>query len=61
MAMYALTVYEKDGSKLLDEQFEAPDDQQARFVGESKLVDLGLSEKTSRVTSPAGKLVSFHR
>ncbi|WEG12046.1 YhzD family protein [Pullulanibacillus sp. KACC 23026] len=60
MFTYTLTAYEKDGTKLIDEVFEAENDELARYRGENKLIELGLSEKTSRVTS-RGKLIHFHR
>lgn len=60
MFTYSLTVFEKDGTKLADETFEAKNDETARFMGETKLIELGFADKTSRVTS-RGKLIHFHR
>lgn len=61
MPIYTLTAFDKDGTKLVDETFEAADDQTARKQGENRLKELGLAEKTSRVISPVGQLVHFHR
>lgn len=61
MPIYTLTAFDKDGTKLVDETFEAADDQTARKLGETRLEELGFAEKTSRVISPVGKLVHFHR
>lgn len=60
MLTYTLTVFDKDGTKLIDELFEAENDEHARFSGERKLIELGLADKPSRVTS-RGKLIHFHR
>jgi len=61
MANYILTVYEKDGTKLVDEAFEAANDQEGREKGEALLKQKGYENHTSRVTSSKGKLVHFHR
>jgi YhzD-like protein len=61
MSMYYLTVFEKNGEKLLDESFEAQSDQEAKEIGERKLKEKNLFEKTHRCTSSAGKLVLFAR
>lgn len=61
MSMYFLTVFEKNGEKLLDESFEANSEQEAKIIGESKLKELNLFEKTHRCTSSAGKLILFGR
>lgn len=59
MGLYVLTVFEKDGSKALDESFEAATEKEAKAKGESILQEKGLYEKTHRCTSSAGKLVLF--
>jgi hypothetical protein len=56
-----LTVYAKDGSKLLEEAFEAASEKEAKAIGEKKLADQNYETNTSRVTSPTGKLVLFNR
>ncbi|MBM7554137.1 YhzD family protein [Thalassobacillus pellis] len=61
MKAYALTVFEKDGTKLLDESFEAADDKEAKEIGETKLRDKGYLEHTHRCVAPNGHLVLFHR
>ncbi|RFU64410.1 hypothetical protein D0469_18745 [Peribacillus saganii] len=58
---YKLTVFEQDGEKLLDESFQAETDEQAKELGETLLREKDLYDKTHRCTSPAGKLVLFHR
>lgn len=60
MKQYKLTVFEKNGEKLLDETFEAANDQEAKQKGEQLLKEKGYKEKTYRCTSPAGKLLLFH-
>ncbi|MUK90065.1 hypothetical protein GMD78_16965 [Ornithinibacillus sp. L9] len=61
MRTYVLTVFDKSGEKLLDESFEAKNDQEAKEVGSSKLAEKGYSEHTHRCVSPDAKLVLFHR
>lgn len=61
MPTYAITVFEKDGTKLVDETFEAANDQEGRQKGEAMLKEKGYENYTSRVTSPMGKLIHFHR
>ncbi|HSU79735.1 MAG TPA: YhzD family protein, partial [Candidatus Angelobacter sp.] len=59
MPIYTLTAFDQEGKKLVDETFEAADDQTARTQGEARLEELGFADKTSRVISPVGKLVHF--
>ncbi|MDQ0217622.1 hypothetical protein ELQ35_06210 [Peribacillus cavernae] len=59
--VYKLTVFEPTGEKLLDESFEAENDDQAKELGGNLLKEKDYGEKTHRCTSPAGKLVLFHR
>ncbi|EWG12463.1 MULTISPECIES: YhzD family protein [Cytobacillus] len=61
MKTYKLTAFEQDGEKILDEAFQAASDDEAKSVGEKLLKEKGLDEKTHRCTSPAGKLILFHR
>ncbi|MCK6255861.1 hypothetical protein M1K46_15440 [Fictibacillus sp. WQ 8-8] len=61
MNKYFLTVYDKSGEKLLDETIQAQDDQQAKTLGEERLKEKEYSERTHRLTSPAGALLLFHR
>ena len=59
MGVYVLTVFEKDGSKALDESFEATE-KEAKAKGESILQEKDCMKNASR-TSSAGKLVLFQR
>ncbi|MGR5874131.1 YhzD family protein [Bacillus pacificus] len=61
MGLYVLTVFEKDGSKALDESFEAATEKEAKTKVNLFLREKGLYEKTHRCTSSAGKLVLFQR
>jgi hypothetical protein len=60
MKTYKLTVFEKDGTKILDESFEASSDNEAKKAGESLLGEKGYLDYTHRCTSPLGKLLLFH-
>ncbi|MFB6465217.1 YhzD family protein [Cytobacillus sp. Hz8] len=60
MNTYKLTVFEPTGEKLLDEAFQAIDDDEAKKIGERLLEEKSYSEKTHRCTSPKGKLILFH-
>lgn len=61
MRNYVLTVFEKNGEKLLDESFEATNDQEAKSIGEKRLAEAGYLEHTHRCVSPEAKLILFHR
>lgn len=61
MATYYLTVFEKDGEKLLDEGFEAQSEKEAKEIGQRRLEENNFTDKTHRCTSSAGKLVLFRR
>ncbi|MGR5910764.1 YhzD family protein [Bacillus pacificus] len=62
MGVYVLTVFEKDGSKALDESFEAATEKEAKAKGESLFTrKKDCMKKTHRCTSSAGKLVLFQR
>lgn len=61
MKTYKLTAFDPTGEKLLDESFQAENDDQAKGLGEKLLKEKDLSEKTHRCTSPSGKLILFHR
>ncbi|MEQ6377254.1 YhzD family protein [Bacillaceae bacterium S4-13-56] len=61
MKKYFLTVFEKDGSSLLDEVFEEENDRQAKTKGEQLLEEKGYLEHTHRCVAPEGHLVLFHR
>lgn len=61
MKTYVLTVFDKKGEKLMDESFDAANDQDAKKQGEEKLAEKGYLEYTHRCVSPEAKLVLFHR
>ncbi|WP_077324972.1 YhzD family protein [Virgibacillus siamensis] len=61
MKTYNLTVFDKSGQKLLDESFEAANNDEAKKVGQARLEEEGYSEHTHRCVSPEAKLVLFHR
>ncbi len=58
--MYKLTAFEANGEKILDETFQAENDEAAKKLGEELLAEKNLLDKTHRCTSPAGKLLLFH-
>ncbi|KYC97149.1 hypothetical protein MXL46_14935 [Heyndrickxia sporothermodurans] len=61
MGIYKLTAFEPNGEKILDESFEASNDNEAKSKGETLLKEKGAIEKTHRCTSSQGKLILFHR
>ncbi|MBD8003780.1 YhzD family protein [Bacillus norwichensis] len=61
MGIYKITAFEPSGEKLMDESFEAMDDREAKEKGTAILTDKGLLNRTHRCSSPAGKLLLFHR
>ncbi|SIS47349.1 YhzD family protein [Salimicrobium flavidum] len=61
MKTYFLTVFEPDGTNIVDETFEAENDKEAAEIGKEKLSELGHEEKTHRCAAPEGHLVLFHR
>lgn len=61
MKTYYLTVFEKNGTNVLDETFKAENDDQAKKIGTEKLEEKGFSDYTHRCASPEGHLVLFHR
>ncbi|MBB6454656.1 hypothetical protein HNQ94_003145 [Salirhabdus euzebyi] len=60
MKSYTLTVFEKDGKTLLDESFEANNDQEAKEKGTKLLEEKGYENHTHRCVTE-GRLVLFHR
>lgn len=60
MKTYKLTAFEANGEKILDEAFQAENDDAAKKQGEKLLLEKNLLEKTHRCTSPSGKLLLFH-
>ena len=61
MKTFTLTVFDPSGEKLLDESFEAENNEEAKIIGQNRLEDEGYSEHTHRCVSPEAKLVLFHR
>ncbi|GLO65582.1 MULTISPECIES: YhzD family protein [Oceanobacillus] len=61
MRTYALTVFSKNGEKLLDTSFTAENDESAKEIGQTQLEEEGYMEHTHRCVSPDAKLVLFHR
>lgn len=61
MRTYTLTVFEKTGEKLLDETFEAANDEEAKEVGKATLEEKQYAEHTHRCVSAEAKLILFHR
>lgn len=59
--IYKLTVFEPSGVKLLDDSFTAASEQEAKVIGEKLLKEKNYYEFTHRCTSPAGKLLLFHK
>ncbi|MED3561870.1 hypothetical protein BIV60_16410 [Bacillus sp. MUM 116] len=60
MKPYKITAFEPNGEKILDETFQADNDDAAKELGTKLLSEKNLLEKTHRVTSPNGKLLLFH-
>lgn len=61
MGKYTLTVFEKTGETLLDESFEAKNDEEAKKIAKEKLAEKTYEEKTHRCVSADARLVLFHR
>lgn len=61
MKNYVLTVFSKTGEKLLDESFQAKNDEEAKGIGEKKLEEKGYSEHTHRCVTKDARLILFHR
>ncbi|WP_096440276.1 YhzD family protein [Alteribacter populi] len=60
MKKYFLTAFDKEGSNLLNESFEASNDGEAKQLGEKRLAEEKLLESPSRVVRESGGLVHFH-
>ena len=60
MDLYKITSFKPTGERVVDENFEAENDDVAKTIGEQKLQELGIAEVTHRVVSPRGKLILFH-
>ncbi|WP_050614226.1 YhzD family protein [Bacillus testis] len=61
METYKLTAFDPKGEKLLDESFQAENDDHAKSIGEQLLAEKKVADITHRCVSPRGKLILFHR
>ena len=61
MKNYKITAFDATGEKLVDESFQAENDEQAKKVGNTLLSEKNLLDVTHRCTSPSGQLILFHR
>jgi hypothetical protein len=61
MTNFVLTVFAKDGEKLLEKSFQATSEKEAKLLGEELLKENKYEAYTSRVTSSTGKLILFNR
>jgi hypothetical protein len=59
--VYHITVFEKDGTNILNDSFEAKDDKEAKEIGTKILKEKGYLDYTHRCVAPDGHLVLFHR
>jgi hypothetical protein len=60
MNNYRVTVFQPNGEKILDEAFQAQNDETAKEQGLKILSEKDLLDHTYRCTSPKGKLLLFH-
>ena len=61
MQTYYLTVYAQTGEALLNESFEAENDEAATNMGKEKLNEKGHEDITGGLISLDGRLLLFHR
>ncbi|MCI3984457.1 hypothetical protein MOB09_09120 [Bacillus vallismortis] len=61
MADYFLTAFNPSGEILMNEQFEAENEEAAKWRGEALLKEKDLYSHTHRVVNAAGKLILFQR
>ncbi|MDL9995222.1 YhzD family protein [Bacillus stercoris] len=61
MADYFLTVFDPSGNTLVNERFEAENEEAAKTRGEVILKEKELHSHTHRLVNAAGKLILFHR
>lgn len=59
METYKLTAFKPDGEKLLDESFQAGNEEEAKEIGKKIIAEKNLEGITHRCTSPRGKLILF--
>jgi hypothetical protein len=61
MKTYVLTVFEKNGDKVLDETFMAANNEEAKITGTTLLEEKNYSDYTHRCVTTDGALILFHR
>ncbi|KAF1680341.1 MULTISPECIES: YhzD family protein [Bacillus] len=61
MADYFLTAFDPSGKTLVNERFEAKNEEEAKTHGETLLKEKELHIHTHRLVNAAGKLILFHR
>ena len=59
MKSYVLTVFDKKGEKLLDEHFEAQNDEEAKNLGQKRLEEKEHSDHPHRCATSDAKLILF--
>ncbi|MPQ25355.1 YhzD family protein [Bacillus paralicheniformis] len=59
MKSYYVTVFDTSGETLLNERFEAADDEEAKEKGRGMLKEKQLLEHTHRVVHSSGKIIVF--
>jgi YhzD-like protein len=57
--MYHMTVYDTDGTVLLDEALSANNDTEAKQIGYAKLTEKGYESKPHRIFQTTGRLIAF--
>jgi hypothetical protein len=60
METYKLTAFQPNGEKILDEAFQAGNDEEAKELGRKLLEEKQLQESIHRCISPRGKLLLYH-
>lgn len=61
MAEYFLTAFDPSGEILINERFEAENEDAAKQQGEALLKEKELHSHTHRLVNAAGKLILFQR
>ncbi|MDO8224313.1 hypothetical protein BHT94_00625 [Bacillus licheniformis] len=61
MADYFLTAFDPSGKTLINERFDAENEEAAKMHGEDLLKEKELHSHTHRLVNAAGKLILFHR
>ncbi|MFA9557229.1 YhzD family protein [Evansella sp. AB-rgal1] len=61
MKKYYITAFDRSGSPLLNEMFEASDDSEAQNIGLKRLSEKQLLHHPSRIVRSSGSLLYFHQ